>query len=103
MHGVVRVSDCHQTVFVNSPTSIDLCPSAGHGCPGKTGSNVLSGICTDQAGEFLVEIYIPAGQGRNSQFGGVLWAALEYQTVVEIDNHGTDAQTIRPTITRLVN
>ena len=103
MHGVSRVSDCHQDIFINAPTSIDLCPSAGHGCPGKTGSNVLSGISTDQAGEFLVEIYIPAGTGRTGQFGGVMWAALEYQTVVEIDNHGSDAQTIRPTITRLVN
>ena len=103
-HGVTRVSDCHQTVFINAPTTIDLCPSSGHGVPGKMGdSHVLGGISTDQSGEFLVEIYLAANTAVTGQFGGVLWCALEYQTVVEIDNHGTDAQTMRPTITKLVN
>ena len=64
---------------------------------------MLGGISTDQAGEFLIEIYLAAGTAVTGQFGGVLWCALEYQTVLEIDNHGSDAQTMRPTITRLVN
>ena len=54
-------------------------------------SHVLGGISTDQSGEFLIEIYIASGIGVTGQFGGVLWCALEYQTVVEIDNHGADA------------
>ena len=60
-HGVQRVSDCHRDVFINAPTTIDLCPSAGHGVPGKSGdSHVLGGISTDQAGEFLIEMYLAA-------------------------------------------
>ena len=64
---------------------------------------MLGGITTDQEGEYLVEVYIAAGQAVTGQIGGVMWAALEYQSVVEIDNHGSDAKTIRPTITRLIN
>ena len=103
-HGVQRVSDCHQDVFINSPTTIDLCPSAGHTMPGKgSDSHVLSGHKNDKAGEYLVEIYLAAGTGVTGQFGGVLWCALEYQTVIEIDNNNQPASEQRPTITKLVN
>ena len=61
------------------------------------------GARKQHSGEYLVEVYIAAGQAVTGQIGGVMWAALEYQSVVEIDNHGSDAKTIRPTITRLIN
>ena len=91
-HGVQRVSDCHQNVFISSPTTIDLCPCAGHTMPGKSAdSHVLSGHKNDKAGEFLIEIYLAVGTGVTGQFGGVLWCALEYQTCIEIENHNQPA------------
>ena len=103
-HGVQRVSDCHQNVFINSPTTIDLCPCAGHTMPGKSAdSHVLSGHKNDKSGEYLVEIYLAAGTGVTGQFGGVLWCALEYQTCIEIENNNQPASEQRPIITRLVN
>ena len=72
--------------------------------PGKSAdSHVLSGHKNDNAGEYLIEIYLAAGTGVTGQFGGVLWCALEYQTCIEIENNNQPASEQRPTITRLVN
>ena len=103
-YGVKRACDLHATVFRRGPTVIDLCPAAGHGMGGREAdSHVLGGISTDKAGEYTVELYLAAGQAANSQIGGVLWCALEYQTCIEIENHNQPASEQRPTITKLVN
>ncbi len=89
------------------PTVIDLCPAAGHAAPGKGGDgstdvNVLHGLTID-SNEYLLEVYTGSGLGCASQYGGVVWVALEHQVVLEIDNYGRPASQSKPSIARLVN